>query len=88
MSVEDEKDPRKGRRYPLFLVLGTTVENGVSKGKKVTHIGCSPKKGVLTTVENGVSKGKKVTHIGCSPKKGVLIASNQDLGERVSGITC
>lgn len=63
MSVEDEKDPRKGRRYPLFLVLGTTVENGVSKGKKVTHI-------------------------GCSPKKGVLIASNQDLGERVSGITC
>ena len=34
MSVEDEKDPRKGRRYPLFLVLGTTVENRVLKGEK------------------------------------------------------
>ena len=41
------KDKVREKEGGLLLVPGATEGNGVSKGKKVTHIGCSPKKGVL-----------------------------------------
>lgn len=51
------KDKVREKEGGLLLVPGATEGNGVSKGKKVTHIGCSPKKGVLIASNQDLGRG-------------------------------